>query len=210
VPRETLDELRNEVAELRASRERLVLTADAERRAIERELHAGVQQHLVALAVNLQRAETLANSDPAAMQALLEELGRDVQEALDAAAQIAHRLYPPLLDAGGLGAALRSAAASAGIPARIEVGAGASFIPEVAGALYFCCLELLGNAVVGERLTVTVAEEKAAVAFQVGPVRSDAELDRVRDRVEALGGTLTLQSELGRDVRVSGSLPLRR
>ena len=113
---ESLDRLRLEVEELRASRERLVLAADAERRSIERELHDGPQQHLVALAVNLQLARRLADADPAAAKLLLEEMGRDVRQALDETGKLAHRIYPPLLEAGGLAAALRSAAVAVGVP----------------------------------------------------------------------------------------------
>ncbi len=218
--RETLDRLRLEVAELRASRERLVLAADADRRRIERELHEGVQQHLVALAVNLQLESQLADSDPAAAKALLEEVGRDVQQALDETAQLAQRIYPPLLEAGGgLAAAVRSAAVSAGVPASVEVAAGASYPPEVAGTVYWCCLEALEHAGAGARATVTVRDEEGALAFEVvedgarsagAADRSDAELDRLRDRVEALGGRLTIQSDPGRGTRVSGWLPLSR
>jgi len=216
---ESLDRLRLEVAELRASRERLVLAADADRRRIERELHEGVQQHLVALAVNLQLASQLADSDPAAAKALLEEIGRDVQQALDETAQLAQRIYPPLLEAGGLASALRLAAVSAGIPVSVEVAVGASYPPEVAGTVYLCCLEALEHAGAWARVTVTVRDEEGALAFEVigdgvrsaaAAARSAAGLDRLRDRVEALGGRLTVRSEPGRDTHVSGSLPLSR
>jgi signal transduction histidine kinase len=208
--REEVDRLRLEVAELRASRRRLVLAADADRRMIERDLHEGVQQHLVALAVNLQLAGTLADDDPAAAKALLNEMGRDVQQALDETAQLAQRIYPPLLEAGGLAAALRFAAVSAGIRVSLEVAAGARYPPEVAGAIYWCCLEAFEHADTGAHATVTVREEEGAVAFEVveDGSRSDAGLDRLRDRVEALGGRLTIRSEPGRSTRVSGSLPL--
>lgn len=208
--RETLARLRDEVAELRASRERLVLAADADRRRIERDLHEGVQQHLVALAVNLQLVNRLAETDPAAAKALLDEMVRDVRQSLDETAQLAQRIYPPLLEAGGLAAALRSAAVSAGIRASLEVAAGARYPPEVAGAIYWCCLEVFEHAGTGAQATVTVREEEGAVAFEVveDGSRSDAGLDRLRDRVEALGGRLTIRSEPGRSTRVSGSLPL--
>jgi signal transduction histidine kinase len=210
VSREPLDELRNEIAELRASRERLVRAADADRRRLERDLHDGVQQQLVALAVNLQRVSTLADADPVAAKALLGEIGRDVQEALDAAGRLAHGIYPPLLEAGGLAAALRSAAMSAGISARIEVEAGASYPPEVAGALYFCCLEVLEHAPAGAPVTVMVHGEGGAVAFEAGPARPDVEVERLRDRVEALGGRLAIESDTVRGSRLSGCLPLSR
>jgi signal transduction histidine kinase len=209
--RETLDRHRHEVAELRASRRRLVLAADADRRMIERELHERVQQHLVALAVNLQLVEQSADSDPAATKALLAEMGRDVQRALDESAQLAQRIYPPLLAAGGLAAALRAAAAVAGIRASLEVPAGgASYPPEIAEAVYWCCLEALEHAGAGAQATVTVRDEDGAVAFEVfqDRSRSGAGLDRLRDRVEAMGGRLTIRSDAGRGTRISGSLPL--
>lgn len=177
---------------------------------IERELHERVQQHLVALAVNLQLAAQSVEPDPAAAKTLLAEMGRDVQQALDETAQLAQRIYPPLLEAGGLVAALRSAAGSAGIRASLEVAAGTGYPPEVAGAVYWCCLEVLAHAGAGARATVTVRDEEGAVAFEVvlDGSRSNAGLDGLRDRVEALGGRLTIRSEPGRGTRVSGSLPL--
>jgi signal transduction histidine kinase len=210
--RETLDRLRLEVAELRASRERLVLAGDADRRRLERDLHEGVQQHLVALAVNLQLAGGLADADLAAAKALLEQMRRDVQQALDEAAQLAQRIYPPLLEAGGLAAALRSAAVGAGIPASVEIAAGLSYPAEVARKVYFCWLEALEHADAGARATVTVQEEEGALVFEVvaDGARFDAGFDQLRDRVEALGGRLTIRSEPGRGTRVSGSLPLSR
>jgi signal transduction histidine kinase len=211
-PQESLDRLRLEVAELRASRERLVLAADADRREIERTLHDGVHQRLIALAVNLQFAGRLAETDPAAEKALLEEMKRDVQQALDEAAQLAQRIYPPLLEMGGLAAALRSAAASAGIPVSVEVTAGASYPPEVAGTVYLCCLAALEHADIGARATVTVREEGGKLAFEVvaDATYSHTGLDRLHDRVETLGGALTIRSEPGGGTRVAGSLPLSR
>ena len=202
---------------MRASRERLVLAADADRRGIERDLHDGPQQQLVALAANLQLARRLADADPAAAKALLEEMGRELQQALDETGKLAHRIYPPLLEAGGLAVALRAAAASVGVAARIEVAAGAGYPPEVAGAVYFCCLEVLERAGEGARATVTVRDEEGALVFEVVVDRAgsvapalDGLLTRLRDRVEALGGQLTVRSEPGEGTRVSGSLGLSR
>jgi signal transduction histidine kinase len=210
--RETLDRLRLEIAELRASRERLVVAADADRRRIERDLHEGTQQYLVALAVNLQLADGLADTDPAAVKALLEEMGRDVQEAMDETAQLAQRIYPPLLEAGGLATAFRAAAASAGISVSVDVSAGTNYPPEIAGTVYFCCLEALQHAGAGEKVSVTVRDEEGTVTFEVvgDSARSETELDGLRDRVEALGGRLMIHSEPGGGTRVSGALPRSR
>jgi signal transduction histidine kinase len=216
--RETLDRLRREVAELRTSRRRLVLGADADRRRIERDLHEGVQQRLVALAVELQAASSLADADPAA-KAFLEEMGRDVQEALDAAAQLAQRIYPPLLEAGGLAPALRAAAVSAGIPASVDVEAGSTYPPELTRTVYLCWLEALETAGGEGRVTIRVREEDRALAFEIvedaagsasGADRSDAGFARLRDRVEALGGQLTIRAKHGHGTRVSASFPLSR
>ena len=202
--------LREEVAELRASRERLARAADAERRSLERDLHEGVQQDLIALAVNLQLAARLVDADPPAAKALLAEMSRDVQQALDETARLAQRIYPPLLETGGLAAALRSAAAGAGIRVALDVPASAGYPPEVAGAIYWSCLDAFEHAGAGARAAVTVREEEGAVAFEVveDGSGSAAGLERLRDRVEALGGRLAIRAEPGRGTRVSGSLPL--
>src|SRR5436309_1484166 len=109
-PKSALDELRVEVEDLRASRSRVVAAADAGRRQIERDLHDGAQQHLVALSVNLQLARRLLENDPAAAVALLDEIGRDVRTALDDVRALAYRVYPPLLLDRGLVEALLAAA----------------------------------------------------------------------------------------------------
>ena len=216
-PQESLDRLRLEVEELRASRGRLVAANDADRRSLERDLHDGPQQHLIALAVNLQLARQLAASDPTAATALLDEMGRDVQQALEETGRLAHRIYPPLLAAGGLAAALRAAAVITGVPTRIDVSADARYPPEIAGAIYFCCLDALEAAKDGVRATVTVRDDDDALVFDILEQGAglalpafDGSAARSRDRVEALGGRLAIRPEPGGGVRVSGSLPLSR
>jgi signal transduction histidine kinase len=207
--REMLDRLSLEVAELRASRKRLALAADADRYRIERELHGGVQQHLVGLAVNLQRAGLLAGADPKATKELLDEMGRDVQQALDETAQLAERIYPPLLEAGGLAVALRSAASGLGITASVEVEARARYPREVATAVYWCCREALEHSGAGTTATIAVRDENGALAFEVEADgdHSAAELERLTDRVEALGGRVTIELRPGQGARVSGAIP---
>jgi signal transduction histidine kinase len=161
----------------------------------------------------------LVNTDPAAAKTLLEELGRDVQQALDETGRLAQRIYPPLLEAGGLTAALRAAAISIGIPVSVEAEAATGCSPEVLRTVYLCCLQALEHAGAEARATVTVRKEKGTIRFEVVEKggrsvatkgRSDA-LERLRDRVEALGGRLTVSSEPhGGGTRLSGSLPLPR
>ena len=175
----------------------LVLAADADRRSIERELHDGVQQHLVALAVNLQLAERLVDDDPAAAKAALQELGRDVKQALEETAQLAQRIHPPQLETGGLAPALRAAASSAAIQAFVEVEARGNYPPEVTSTIYLCWLEALQHA--ESQVAITVREDHAALVFAI----EGARVDRLRPRVEALGGELVSNGS-----RAAGSLPL--
>jgi signal transduction histidine kinase len=204
-----LDELRVEVSELRASRTRLLLTADAERRAIERALHDGLQQQLVGLAADLELASRSVETDPEAAMRHLAQVRRDVGEALEEMRTLAHRIHPAL-EAGGLGAALRSAAADAGVRTRIDVALGSSVPTEIAGAVYFCCLEVLEGAA-GAATTITVREEPGGLSFEIVADREvDAGPSLMRDRVEALGGGLTIRSEPGPRTVWAGFLPLER
>lgn len=202
--------MRVEVEALRASLKRLVVAADADRRMVERELHDGVQQHLIALAVSLQLAGQAADSDPAAAKTLLEEMGRDVQHALEEMSMLAQRIYPATLEAGGLGTLLRSAAVSAGVPASVDVAAPSNHPPEVVMTLYLCWLEMLGNVETGARITVRESEDVLAFEIVGNAACSDADLDHLRDRVEALGGRLAITAGSGDGTRISGSLPVSR
>jgi len=210
--RDELERLRAEIEELRASRKRLVLAADADRRAIEGDLHDGVHQHLVALAVALQLAGQAADSDPPAVKTLFEEMGRDVQQALDETALLTQRIYPTTLAADGLAALLRSAALNAGVRASVDVAAGSNYPPEAVMTVYLCWLDALARGSGETRLTITVREGEDVLDFEVvgHAASSDTDLVRVHDRVEALGGRLTVESDAERGTRVYGSLPLSR
>ena len=113
---ESLDEVRRQADELRASRARIVEAGDAQRRAIERDLHDGAQQHLVALAVNVNLARQLADSDPDTAKEMLEQMGHDLQDAVQELRNLAHGIYPPLLMDRGLREALTAAAGRAALP----------------------------------------------------------------------------------------------
>jgi signal transduction histidine kinase len=204
--------LRREIEELRASRKRVALAADAERRGIERALHEGVQQDLVGLAANLEAAAGSVESDPAAARALLEELRREARRALTEMQELANRIFPALLEAGGLVPELRAAASRAGVPARIDVDVdvASSSPPEIAGAVYFCALDLFECAPAGTPVTVSVRGEEGVVAFDlVAQCGLGRERRDPHDRVEALDGRITITSEGGRTT-VAGSLPLPR
>lgn len=176
----------NEIEELRASRARVLEAADAERRRTERSLHDGVQQHLVALAVNLQLARQLVDKNPAALPALLDELSRDVHAALESVRELAREIYPPLLLDLGLAVALRSAG--------VKVETDRRFPPAIEAAAYFCCVDLLRP-----DANVRVWEEDDTLVFAANGDPSAV----VVDRVAALGGTLMIENG-----RVTGRLPV--
>jgi signal transduction histidine kinase len=211
---ESVEQLRREADELRASRTRLVLAANADRRRIERELHDGAQQDLVGLAVKLQQARSLVDGDPAAAGVLLDEMRGDVRESLDRLRALAQRIHPPQLDAGGLPAALRSAAASAGVRARIDVGASGVYLQEVAAMVYLCVVAAFERLVTGATAAIRIHEENGTVAFEIvaedpGVDPADGDLAAMRDRMEALGGRLTITVVSGGGTRIAGSLPTR-
>jgi signal transduction histidine kinase len=211
-------DLRLEIEELRAARRRLVATADAERRRIEGDLHDGVQQHLVALAVNLQLARQLAAADPFALMPLLDEIGRDVGEALDDVRRLASRVYPATLLDRGLVEALRAAASEAAIAIRVEAPQPVERYPtEIEAAAYFCCVEALAAAALHpnppERAIVRLRRERHALVIDV-IVESghdpwgEHELLAIGDRLGAVGGRLTAPSETAEGSRLSGTIPL--
>ena len=215
------DELRHQAEELQASRARIVAAADAERRRIERNLHDGAQQRLVALAVKLGLARRLADADPEQTLGMLDELREEVKDAVDELRNLAHGIYPPLLMDQGLAAALGSAAQRATIPTRVEAGSLGRYPSDVEAAAYFCCLEALQNAMkhAGPEATVVVRvwEEAGALRFAVtddgvglDPTAKAAGIGFVnmRDRLGAIGGSLQVDSSPGAGTSVLGTLPL--
>jgi signal transduction histidine kinase len=219
----SLDALRRQAEELRASRARVVSAADAERRRIEHDLHDGAQQHLVALGANLRVARELAGSSPAEATSLLEQLGRDVRVALEELRELAHGIYPPLLADRGLGDALSAVARRAPVRTRLVANPRARYPPNVEAAVYFCCLEALQNtgkhAGEGAAAIVRVWEEEGALLFDVSDDGAGFELDRawhgagltnMADRLGAIGGGLRIKTAPGAGARLTGTIPLRR
>jgi signal transduction histidine kinase len=209
---DVVDRLQGEASELRRSRKRLVEAADADRRAIERALHDGVQQHLIALAIDLRRLPGLVDGDPAAAKALIDEMAVNVREALNEATELAQMVYPPLLEARGFASALRSAAESAGVTALVDVRAGAGYPPEITAAVYWSCAEALLTASRGSQATISVQDTNGALTFEVtvaGP-HPESRLDRLRDRIEALDGRVSVDDGHDGGSRVHGWLPLSR
>ena len=216
----SLDELRRQADELRASRARIVVAADSERRRIERDLHDGAQQHLVGVAVNLDVVRGLVDSNPERAKDILAELRASAQEALEVLRDLAHGIYPPLLQDRGLGEALANAARRAPIPARADTPGLRRYDAEVEATVYFCCIEALQNAGKhageGAQATVRVWEEEGGLLFEVADDGSGlapgagrgSGFTNMRDRLGAIGGKLRIESAPGRGTRVIGAIPL--
>jgi len=218
----TLDEVRRQAEELRASRARIVAAADAARRQIERNLHDGAQQHLVALAVNLRLARQIGKADPDAGNEMLEQLGHDLQDAVQELRSLAHGIYPPLLVDRGLPEALTAAGGRAALPTTVVANDVGRYPPEVEAAVYFCCLEAMQNAGKhagdGATTTVKVEERNGTLVFEVADdgagfdpaQRSNlgAGFVNMGDRVGAIGGTFGVQSAPGQGTRISGRVPV--
>ena len=217
----SLDEVRRQAEALQASRGRIVAAADAERRRIERDIHDGAQQQLVALAVRLRLARQFVERDPAKAGAMLAELGQTVEETLQELRDLAHGIYPPLLMDKGLPEALASAARRSILPAEVARTDVGRYLPEVEAAVYFCCLEALQNAAKhagsDARVTIRLWEEQGGLLFEVADdgVGFDARrkgagvgFTNMNDRLGAIGGSLRVESAPGRGTKIQGAVPL--
>lgn len=212
-------ELLARLEDLRASRQRLVAAQDEERRRLERNLHDGAQQHLVALKVRVGLAESVSEPN-SKVRPMLAQLKKDADEAIDTLRELARGIYPPLLASDGLGAALRGHARKFVLPLDIEVGDVPRQPREVEGAIYFCCLEALQNVAKyaqaahvelrvwsdGSMLRYLVRDD--GKGFDPQSATRSSGLQNMRDRLEALGGSLTVESKPGAGTTVTGNVPL--
>ncbi|CAN5789267.1 hypothetical protein BH10ACT1_BH10ACT1_16670 [soil metagenome] len=217
----SLDDVRRYAGELQASRARIVATGDAERRKIERNLHDGAQQHLVALAVNLRLVGDLIQDDPGAAGEMMSMLADSVKDTIQELRDLAHGIYPPLLMDSGLPEALPAAAARSPLDVRAEVAPG-RYPTEVEAAVYFCCLEALQNAAkhapgatVDLRVWADAAEHRLHFSVVDDGPGFDATLVaaghghvNMSDRLGAIGGSVTWTSEPGAGATIAGWVPV--
>ncbi|HEX6538492.1 MAG TPA: sensor histidine kinase, partial [Candidatus Dormibacteraeota bacterium] len=211
-------DLQRRLEELRASRQRLVSAQDQERRRLERNLHDGAQQNLVALKVKLGLAEMLLAKDQERAKATLQQLKADTDEALETLRDLARGIYPPLLAEKGLAVALESQARKATLPVTLDAAGIGRYPQEVEATVYFCVLEALQNvqkyahaaaATVRLRASDDVLRfdvEDDGRGFDVDRVEKGAGLTNMQDRLDAAGGALTLRSVAGRGTVVSGTI----
>lgn len=211
-------ELRVRLSELQASRQRLVAVQNEERRRLERDLHDGAQQDLVALKLKLGLASAAAVAGGPEVQATLGELQRDIGRALDSLRDLSRGIYPPLLEAEGLRAAVQARAR--GLPFAVDIRCDDSRLGrELERAIYFCCSEALQNVAKHAEPTlvsIRVAAVDGALELVVADdgrgcrqtdLLSGCGVQNMRDRIEALGGCLVVESALGVGTVVRARVP---
>jgi signal transduction histidine kinase len=212
-------ELQASIDDLRASRRRLVKAQDEERQRIERNLHDGAQQQLVALAVQLTLLEDSAK-DPGEVRQMAGQLRAGLRAALDDLRALARGIYPPLLAGQGLGVALRAQAGKAPLPVGIEADGIGRYPPDAEAAVYFCTLEALQNVAKYARasqatvalscpdghLEFTITDDGAG--FDTTTATYGTGLQGMADRLAAAGGALRIHSAPGLGTTISGTLPV--
>jgi signal transduction histidine kinase len=214
-------ELLARLDELKASRQRLVAAQDQERRRLERDLHDGAQQHLVALKTRLALAERLTERDPGKAEQLIAALEQEADDALDTLRDLARGIYPPLLADQGLLVALQAQADKAPIAVEVHGDGITRYAQEIEAAVYFCCLEALQNVAKyanATRASVRIEPSAGEVAFSVADdgvgfdpnaTGKGSGTQNMADRVEVLGGNLHVDSSPGRGTTVVGLIPAK-
>ena len=206
------------IEDLRASRQRLVTAQDEARRRLERNIHDGAQQDLVALAIKLRLAAMAVDGDPAAQ--ILGELQSDATRALENLRDLARGIYPPLLADLGLTAALSAQASKSAVPVAVEADGIGRFSQDTEAAVYFCCLEALQNIskyagatqariclqMQNGTLRFTVSDDGAGYDARHTPLGSGQR--NMADRLAALGGRLEVRSAPRQGTTITGHLPV--
>jgi len=214
------EELRQRLEDLQAAQKRLVAAQDEERRKIERNIHDGAQQQLVALAVKMRLARTLATKDAEATASMLEQMQEETQSALEDLRDLARGIYPPLLADQGLPAALEAQARKSAIPVTVESEGVGRYPQAIEAAVYFSVLEALQNVAKyaeAEHATVALAQDNGDLAFTVrddgrgfeadGTARGSG-LQGMADRLGAIGGAVQVTSAPGAGTVVNGRVPV--
>jgi signal transduction histidine kinase len=208
------------IEDLRASRQRLVTAQDEERRRLERNLHDGAQQDLVALAIKVRLADMTVDQDPAQARQILGEVQTDTAGALENLRDLARGIYPPLLADLGLAAALNAQASKSPVPVAVEADGIGRFPGDTEAAVYFCCLEALQNTTKyghasnariclqaqNGTLQFTVSDDGTGYDTRHTPMGSG--LRNMADRLAALGGRLEVQSAPSQGTTITGHLPV--
>ncbi|TMK36607.1 MAG: hypothetical protein E6G58_05150 [Actinobacteria bacterium] len=215
-----LMQIAQQAADLRSSRQRIVAAQDEERRRLERNIHDGAQQHLVALAVKLRLAKTALQTDPEHGRRMLGEISDEVDAALDTLRSLALGIYPPLLEEQGIAAALAAQYLRSSLPVRMESDGIGRYPIELEAAVYFCTLEALQNAAKyahASAITISFREQGGALEFTVtddgvgfdpGSNGTGTGIQGIRDRISVFGGDAEIESSPGLGTTVRGRVPL--
>jgi signal transduction histidine kinase len=208
------------IEEVRASRARLVKAQDEERRRLERNIHDGAQQQLVALSVKLRLMEMVVDKDAAKAKDLAAQLQSETQDALENLRDLARGIYPPLLRDRGLAEAIDAHVRKVALPVEVHADGISRYPQEAEAAVYFCVLEALQNVAkyaAAARATVTLSDGPGGLSFAVtddgqgfdpSTTSYGTGLQGMADRLEALGGGLSVESAPGRGTSVRGRLPV--
>jgi signal transduction histidine kinase len=208
------------IEDLRASRQRLVAAQDQERRRIERNIHDGAQQQLVALAVKLRLADASVGKDEDRAHALLGELHGETSQALEDLRDLARGIYPPLLADKGLAVALEGQARKSTVPVTVASDGIGRYPQEIESAVYFSCLEALQNiAKYADASAATIRLERSngsltfdvtddGVGFDPAATSQGSGLQGIADRLAALGGELSVRSAPGDGTTLAGRVPV--
>lgn len=209
-------------ADLRQVRRRMVDGMNTERRRLERDLHDGAQQRLVAAAVRLRVAQRLLRSQPDHVRATLQNVMAGLREAEQELTDLSTGLSPPNLAEKGLQAALEAAARRSPLATTVEAEGIPRYPPEVEVGIYFSCLEALQNAAkhAGDEaeVTITLRQDDGLVldvsdtghGIDPGSTPSGQGLTNIQDRLAAMGGTLRIESKAGAGVHLHARIPLPR
>jgi signal transduction histidine kinase len=216
------EELKLRLEDLKAAQKRLVAAQDEERRKLERNIHDGAQQQLVALAVKARLTRTLTDRDPAKAAQMLEQIEAEMQSALEDLRDLARGIYPPLLADKGLEAALTAQARKSSVPVSVSADHVGRFPQEIEAAVYFSTLEALQNVAKyaeASRAVVDLHADDGSLWFTVaddgrgfdpGSTGYGTGLQGIADRLGALDGSLHVTSAPGSGTTIVGRLPLAR
>lgn len=214
------EELKANLDDLKAAQRRIVNAQDEERRRLERNIHDGAQQQLVALAVKLKLADGLFDRDTTAAHDLMSQLQGETHEALEDLRDLARGIYPPLLADKGLVVALEAQARKAAVDVSVHGDPSWRGPQDVEAAAYFCCLEAMQNVAKyadASHVDVRVHQEDGAIVFEVaddgagfdiGTTRRGTGLQGMADRVAVLDGALEVDSSPGRGTTITGRMPI--
>jgi signal transduction histidine kinase len=214
------EELKLRLGDLKAAQKRLISAQDEERRRLERNIHDGAQQQLVALAVKARLACALTEREPAKATEMLTQIESETQHALEDLRDLARGIYPPLLADKGLVDALRAQARKGLVPTEVHADGVGRYPQEVEAAVYFSALEALqniGKYAEAEHVVVRLGQDDGMLTFEVrddgrgfDPARTGygTGLQGMADRLAVLDGTLIVDSRPGGGTTVRGRLPI--